>query len=244
LKIAIVEDEIRIREGIVNLLKKLYPEIETVYQARSGEDGLAVILENQPEIVITDIRMEPMNGLEMLNTLIMRNKMRFKTIILSAYSEFDYAKQAISLGVCEYLLKPIDLEEFRAVMERVINDLQTGSPAGPPAPPDTPEGIIVRKAKRIVEEYYHQGITLWELADKMHVTPEHVSAQFVKELGMNFSMYIRTFRMQKAKELLINTDLKLYQIAEMIGYSSARYFGRVFKETEGMLPSEYRNNNR
>ena len=105
-------------------------------------------------------------------------------------------------------------------------------------------GLVVRKAQRMVEEFYHCGITLEEIANGLGVTPEHVSAQFIKDKGINFSTYYRNYRLKKAKELLIGTDLKLYQIAGKVGYRDAKYFSKVFREAEGCLPAEYRQNHR
>ena len=99
MKIVIVEDEIRIREGLIKLIKRFFPAVSKVGEASSGQEGLSVIRELDPDIVITDIRMEPMDGLEMLEILNEEKKPRFKTVILSAYSEFEYATQAISLEV-------------------------------------------------------------------------------------------------------------------------------------------------
>jgi two-component system response regulator YesN len=81
---------------------------------------------------------------------------------------------------------------------------------------------------------------LEEVADELELSPDHISAQLVKELGVNFSTYIKTYRLNRAKELLIGSDLKLFEIAAQVGYQDAKYFGRVFKEAEKLLPMEYR----
>jgi two-component system response regulator YesN len=513
MKLVIVEDEIRIREGLKKLLHKFYPHITGIWEAKSGEEGLRVIRETDPDVVITDIRMEPLDGLEMLKVLLTKEKRKFKTIILSAYSEFEYAKQAISLGVSEYLVKPVDVGELRAAMGNIEEELakeklnRLGDPEllhspeeilrglfsgqlrmneeltqfieqtyglkasssvalfciylgktydahahlvanvvqslmvrdrGPrdkilffpqnnelvyvyTGPADTerfekycgtvmvreinklsaveaafgftrcqgfgalrhgleqihawlpwnislgrdciisypeitkihplvpaypiqiekdsiealcagdynnlhsqtelfirhftggqynPEsikkcliryflaiiqvvkeinfsayetideqetlnrinaartgaelqsalsgllhgaawrdavdrhektpGLLVQKTLRLIAEYYRTGITLEEAAAALELSPEHISAQMVRELGVNFSTYVKNFRISRAKELLIGTGLKLYEIAGQVGYSDAKYFGRVFKEAEGMLPTEYR----
>ena len=92
----------------------------------------------------------------------------------------------------------------------------------------------------MIHEFYQSGITLNEIADKLNITPEYLGSQFHKEVGVNFSTYIRDFRISKAKELLIGTQLKLYKIAEQVGYTDPKYFSRVFRECTGQLPEEYR----
>lgn len=100
--------------------------------------------------------------------------------------------------------------------------------------------LTVKRARSMIHEFYQSGITLNEIADKLNITPEYLGSQFHKEVGVNFSTYIRDFRISKAKELLIGTQLKLYKIAEQVGYTDPKYFSRVFRECTGQLPEEYR----
>ncbi len=104
--------------------------------------------------------------------------------------------------------------------------------------------LAVKKAQSMIHEFYADGITLSEIADRLNLTQEYLGAQFHRELGENFSSYIRNYRLSKAKELLIGTQLKQYEIAKKTGYTDAKYFARVFKECTGMSPAEYRKANR
>lgn len=100
--------------------------------------------------------------------------------------------------------------------------------------------LTVKRVKSMVHEYYQSGITLEEIAQKLDITPEYLSTQFHKVVGETFSNYVKNYRMGKAKELLLGTQLKLYEVAEQVGYSDGKYFSRVFKECTGYLPAEYR----
>ena len=104
--------------------------------------------------------------------------------------------------------------------------------------------LSVKKTQSMIHEFYADGITLSEIADRLNLTQEYLGSQFHKEVGENFSTYIRNYRLSKAKELLIGTQLKQYEIAEKVGYADAKYFARVFKECVGMSPAEYRKSNR
>ena len=104
--------------------------------------------------------------------------------------------------------------------------------------------LAVKKAQSIIHEFYADGITLSEIADRLNLSQEYLGTQFHREVGENFSAYIRNYRLLKAKELLIGTQLKQYEIAEKVGYADAKYFARVFKECVGMSPAEYRKSNR
>jgi two-component system, response regulator YesN len=512
MKIVIVEDELRIREGLARLIRKIDPGYEIVGEAVDGLEGVRVVIESRPDLVITDVRMPDLDGLEMLSR-IEENSIKVKAIVLSAYSDFSYACEAIKLGVSEYLLKPVnvgdlarslkkiddriaaerrprrqeaglslegalysiilggggvdadlraslardcrvdieglfaiatiylgaqyeaegksilhlaevalakaagfqyralelprtgrllivafnmkdedmardwfegrfvpwmresgtsdlcvgwgsfrglaglkdammrvddcldwnltlgggamlawpevertpvsvlsypaaiegrvrsslcalDLEGYCAGIREFIGYLHADKAYSPkdiknslvrffwsvlntareieydkyatlpqqdilgritfavtwlelesagslllqlfPQRGEVPqeEDPIVRRAKNVIREFYSQGISLNEVAEKISVTPEYLSAQFHRLTGATFSSYMRDFRVQKAKELMIGTDLMLYAVGEQVGYRDSKYFCRVFKEATGQSPSEYRRANR
>lgn len=502
MKIVIVEDEVRIREGIEKLLKKLDSDNEIVGKACNGHDGLAICREQNPDVVITDIKMPQMDGLHMLSAM-NQEGCRAKAIVLSAYSEFEYARRAMKLGVTEYLLKPIALSEFSQALDNVKQQI-TRDKQKKPAQVGTMEQLFrdiisgriemvketedylknnyqiepeqsfimvcvylgknfdkelkqskkqllyafslyagisycildyshrkslvllvyhyedahdlerwmqyqilqqvtghmaigwtevegvgelkqgmdhlysymdwnisfkndilisypkitriqtaiciypidlearmkvaicafdtqkieelmqafhqnfidgkvyhpkeikecyvrflwaileiakevgsiddkglkqkilleqiitantrdellevsdflvkkfqvkknedtthltVRRVKSMIHEFYNTGITLDEIATKLHITPEYLGTQFHKEMGITFSTYLKNYRIGKAKELLCGTSLKLYEIAERVGYADPKYFSKVFRESTGQLPADYR----
>lgn len=119
LKILIVDDESIERRGIHSLIKRYKLPLE-VFEESNGRDALAFLQEQQVDIVLTDIKMPFMDGLQ-LTARATALYPELKVVIFSAYDEFDYAKQAVQLDVVHYLLKPIVLEEFQQTMERVIS---------------------------------------------------------------------------------------------------------------------------
>lgn len=120
MKVAVIEDEILIREGLCELIRKMFPELTVCGEAGNGQEGLSCIERENPDIVITDIKMPVMDGLEMLAK--MQEKGLFpKVIVLTAYSEFSYAQQAVKLGVCDYIIKPVMVQEFVQTMRKVQN---------------------------------------------------------------------------------------------------------------------------
>lgn len=94
----------------------------------------------------------------------------------------------------------------------------------------------------IVRKEYDRGITLEEAASQLYVSEEYLSSQFKKETGYNFTETVRKYRIEKIKELLRTTKYKMNQIAGLVGYSDPKYMSKVFKEEEGILPTEYRRN--
>lgn len=504
MRYVIVEDEVRIREGIQKLLMKLDKNNIVVGEAENGEEGLEVIRRIKPDIVITDIKMPTMDGLQMLE-IIHAEKLNVKAIVLSAYSEFEYARTAMKLGVTEYLLKPIALNEFtlaiehlkeqinharlvkpqqignleqvikgilngdievekevldylansygitelqnvsiltiysqdwneilycriqaylekillerpnikycflenreqkslqlflygytnadkverwfqvhflqdrdvvrdfamgwtqskgimelksayegmnlyldwnialgddilisypkikqiqttlciypiklesemrtavcslnndkiEATVKRYLNYFQSGSVYEPAkikechvryfwaminlareigleafqnleqqallekimrarttkelykitvdligrfekSEKDNIDNISIKRMLSMIHEFYQEGITLEEIAEKVDMTPEYLGTLFRKEMGVNFSLYIKNYRVSKAKELLIGTQLKLYEVARKTGFSDPKYFSKVFREVTGQLPADYR----
>ena len=118
MKVFLADDEIVIREGI----RESFPWEETPYvlvgEAPDGEMALPMIRDTNPDIVITDIKMPFMDGIELCKTL--RAQMPWiGIVVLSGYDEFEYARQCIALGVREYLLKPINAEELKKVLDKV-----------------------------------------------------------------------------------------------------------------------------
>ncbi len=118
LKVFLVEDEFVVREGIKNNIDWASNGYEFCGEASDGELAFPMIQKTKPDIVITDIRMPFMDGLE-LSKLIKKELPQIEIIILTGHGEFEYAKEAIKLGIAEYLLKPINGEELLSEVDRV-----------------------------------------------------------------------------------------------------------------------------
>ena len=124
MRIVIVEDEVQTREGLSRLIERIDPRYRVVGSAANGQKGLELICNKRPDVVITDIRMPQMDGLEMIESLARLN-VTPKYIVISAFSEFSYARRAMSFGVSEYLLKPISMMELKQAMEKLELQLQS-----------------------------------------------------------------------------------------------------------------------
>lgn len=122
MRIVVVEDEKPIREGLVHVLSKISPEYEVVGSAKNGFEGLKLLEDKMPDLVMLDIQMPDMDGLQMLKEARERG-IYTKVVILTAYSDFSYAKKAIELGIENYLLKPVNLTELRKTLEKIKDEL-------------------------------------------------------------------------------------------------------------------------
>ena len=137
------------------------------------------------------------------------------------------------------MIGAVNRKELKEVTEEIFNMIEKDEKQS-----EEQLSINVKRAKSMIMEYYQTGINLEEIAAKLNLTPEYLGMQFHKEIGVKFSTYIKEYRIAKAKELLIGSELKICEVAEKVGYSDAKYFSRVFREIAGQLPLEYRRANR
>ena len=155
-------------------------------------------------------------------------------MILSGYAEFEYAQQGIQLGVMDYLLKPASVSDVKELLNK-LNEKK-----------EITQGLdrencsdIVREMINVIEESYGMKLQLDAIAEKFHMTPEYLGNLFAKETGITFSNYLRQVRMEKAKELLTGTDMKIYEVACAVGYPDQKYFSKVFKEYVGVSAKQF-----
>ena len=123
LKVFLVEDEVVMRNGIKNNIPWEQEGFEFAGEASDGELAYPLIKKEKPDILITDIRMPFMDGLE-LSRLVKKELPQIKIIILSGYNEFDYAKTAINIGVTDYLLKPISSAKLLEAVKKVADMIE------------------------------------------------------------------------------------------------------------------------
>lgn len=109
------------------------------------------------------------------------------------------------------------------------------------AEPTKNPGAVVSEVKRYVSLHYREDLSLENLASMVHLSPTYLSRFFKKETGENLSLYIQNMRVEKAKELLANTSMKSYEVAEAVGIHDPVYFSRIFKKITGLKPKDYRN---
>lgn len=165
---------------------------------------------------------------------------RYLWSVINVIKEIDFA-QYKNIEQQEYLKNIMTATTFPE-LEQTLHDVLLLLPLDKTG--ETSVNLTVQRAQSLVHEFYNQGITLDEIAMKLKITPEYLGTQFHKEMGVTFSAYMKNYRIKKAKELLIGTNLKLYDIADKVGYSDSKYFSQVFKECTGQLPTEYRKTNK
>jgi|GEM_PF-581972 len=367
--VLLIDNEPLIVEGLRILVSMYLDDVGDIYTAYSGEDGIEQAVAHMPDVIITDIRMGEVSGLNMIEALNQRG-CHSHFILLSGYAEFEYAKKAIALGVDEYLTKPIEEEELIKAWNKIIAKIkeekaraegshQSESALSPfesyresLSSADIPYGIItdgdvgelelaldqgifeqceriaervfsrlsdgsygyeesrnaslrlveygfsrmsrivdidsalgkqyisrlesidrlkntdrlriwvmdaydiliktgsatldgdrtdiITLAKEYIKANYNRNISLQDISSNLNINATYFSELFKKRTGITYKNYLTLVRVHQARKLLIETDMKIYEICEAVGYADVNNLNRVFEKEYGMKPNEYR----
>lgn len=248
LKVLVVDDEMFVRKGIVMEVDWAELGCMVVAEAANGLEGIEAVHKYDPDLIICDIRMPKMNGIEMLREL-RREGSQVQVIFLTAYSEFDYARDALKLLAADYLLKPFEDGELEATVLRVKERLEkekgkkgAGEENGMPKlvlKTGDKSKYIIEAVRYIAEHYKDTEISVKVIAESLGISEGHLSHLFKKETDYTVMAFITRYRMQAAMKLLSNCRYKVYEVAEMVGYRDVAYFSNNFKKIVGVSPSEY-----
>lgn len=240
LKIVIVEDETNIRDCLVHLFPWESLDVTVSASFSNGEEALSYLSCHDAHILLTDIRLPEMNGLDLVKAL-RESKNPISVIILTAYRHFDYAQQAIRYNVDDFLLKPIKYNELTASILRIRESLEHSPAKGSPAPDEDASyhDKIIASSKHYVTDHL-TDVTLENAAVAVNLSPGYFSRLFHKVTGNTFSDYVTACRMEKAAKLLKEIDYKTYEISLLVGYDNPKNFTRAFKQFYQMTPREYR----
>ncbi|EHJ53092.1 response regulator transcription factor [Streptococcus macacae] len=234
----IVEDEYLVRQGIRSLVDFKQFGIEQVCEAENGLTAWQLYQEKEFDIVLTDINMPKMNGIQ-LAELIKERKSDTHLVFLTGYDEFDYALSAVKLGADDYLLKPFSKTDVEIILLKIKEKLDLARRQETIQQlAEQREGSHLKKA--ILNHLDDSSFSLKSLAQELGFSPNYLSVLIKKDLGMSFQDYLIQERMKKAKLLLLTTDLRVYEIAEQVGFEDINYFSQRFKQVVGMTPRQYK----
>ena len=238
LRVLLVDDEIMIREGFKRLFDWEEHGCEVVGEASDGMEALAQIDILLPDIVIMDINIPIMNGLKVIE--ISRTKHpEIAYIIVSGYDDFSYCRKALQLQIADYILKPVNYEEFGSCIDNLKISMYE-SKTKEISDVDKGDERVISSIMRYMQEHLSEEISLSVLSEVFHLNPQYISQLFKNEIGVGFLAYLTNIRIEKAKKLLLSTSHSVTEVAEFTGYSDYRVFTKVFKKTEGITPSQFR----
>lgn len=264
-KVLLADDEQIERMALARRLLKRFGENLVILQAVDGTEAIKLCSQERCQIVIMDISMPEMNGVEAAEQ-IRRLDEGCEIIFLTAYDEFSYAKRAIAIHALDYLLKPCEEEELTAVMEEAMRRIQRRrqfeelnrsceclgeesrkeevyrAEFKDEADMEEPDrlGQAAEKIRRYIQKNYMRDISMQDAARMMNYSDAYFCKLFKQCFDQNFTAYLTAFRIHEARRLLREKNVSVREVSMLVGYYDANYFAKVFKRITGMNPSEYR----
>lgn len=233
-KILLVEDELYIRRGLKNHIDWSRIGFEVISEASNGMQALDKIKKINPHVILTDIKMPVMGGIELLEKV---NAIYPEIIVvmLTGYADFEYAQKCIELKAFSYILKPTDEDKIYGVFNKIklhLDSVSTGE-----------ANANCSKIVIIINDYIRNNIfekiTLVQLSELVYMNKSYISTYYKNQTGINIRDFILQEKIKKAKLLMNENNYKIYEISDMIGYMDFRTFSKAFKKVEGMNPKEY-----
>lgn len=243
--VIIAEDEILLLDNLIKKVNDSNTDFEVIGKAQTGTQAYELIKQLHPDLLITDIRMPVMDGLELIKQ-VRDHYPHMDIIIISGYSEFEYAKTAIKYHVNDYLLKPIDAESIEKVLLELQNKIHLRNHNISEYFANESSGTLTAsKLADMVKNYLIENskdeVNMNQIAQTLNYSPSYLTKVFTNEYQCTPSKYLISLRIQQAEHMLIhNPDLTIRQIGEAVGYPDQGYFSRIFKKQIGYSPLEYR----
>ncbi|MGO4547854.1 response regulator [Paenibacillus sp. 2TAB23] len=244
-KVLLVEDEVFVRESIREIIRWEEMGFTLTGEAGDGLEALSLIKENPPDLVLTDIIMPRMDGIELLKEARMAG-CTSKFVMLTCMGDFEYMRQAMEFGASNYILKlSMSVKDLRETLLKINVELQKAKAVEPSVvaatiPFDKTPHPEVRKILLYIEENYAKDISVKSLSQYVMMGENYVSALFKKKTGQTLISYLHEYRIVKATEYLMQTDLTVTDIGERVGFMNDNYFIKIFKRITGTTPSQYR----
>lgn len=238
-KVMVADDETYMLEAMEKLIDWEKLGCQLVYKAKNGQELLEQIKKNTPDIIITDIKMPLVSGIQVAQ-YVYEYMLPTKVIILSAYAEFEYAQEAILYDVCGYIVKTAAIEMLPEMIRKAIRKLSV------PIECEKENGEyqvddIFGKLQKYIDDHYTDKLTLQQMAHDIHSNGSYLSRLYKMKTGQNLFDAINKKKLEKAKEY-IHAGNKIYEIAQKVGFDDVSYFSRVFRKYEGCSPREYEKN--
>ena len=240
-RVLIVDDERIEREGLRSLLLKFGYPLEIVLK-ENGETALEALRASRFDLLISDIVMPQMDGLTLCHEALALQP-HLVTMISSAYGDFKYTQAAIRIGVDDYLLKPVVIDSFRETIDRVLSLIQQRAQEGD-TPSDNAMDVnsdpLIRDVQSLIQQHYREAIGLEWVAQQMYLSPGYLSGVFKRRTNQTITQYITLCRMRRACHLLTQTNIRVAQIGQEVGYPNSSYFGFLFRRIFGVTPNQLR----
>lgn len=250
LKLLIIDDEEIILKGLQRMVKTAQTPFTEVVGVSDAFEALQLMDTFCPDLVLTDIQMPEMNGLELIRNAASKEVGHF--VIITGYDDFEYARQALRLQIDDYLLKPVDQKELSTLLLRISAQIMEEKLRTPVEVEDMvgpEEGNLsendpqssIGMFEQFIRNNYVRDLSLEEVAEHLQLHPNYLCTLLKRKTGLTFVHYLRMVRIEKAKLLMRgNPNISMEQISHSVGYENARHFYKVFKQYVGQTPGSYR----
>lgn len=227
-KVLIVDDESPVREAVKLLGEWERFGVKAVLEAKNGLEAKALIEQERPALILSDIQMPHCDGIELMEW-VHDHASSSKLVVLTGYDEYSYMRRAIQYGSFDYLLKPIDPDVLNDTLSRALAGVVTESSENP-----------IAQIGTYIEQHFAEELSLQGMSERFYLSREYISRRFKQQYGVNLSEYVLTIRMNEAKRLLETSRQRIYEVAQAVGFSDDKYFRKVFKKQVGVTPNEFR----
>ncbi|MDW7657975.1 MAG: response regulator [Bacillota bacterium] len=242
----IADDEIVIREGLRDLFDWAAYGVTVIAEADDGEKAYQLVQELSPDIIVTDIVMPRLNGLDMVSRLRDNGNMS-EIILISAYQDVQYFKHAFKINAVDYILKPIDMAEFASVLDQTVYKLRLARGEIDLKADERQSELEIQNVRKVIRDIctyidsnLGKKLTIACLAKKCYVSENYLCLLFRQETGKTINSYITQQRMQRAREMLASSPMYINEVAHAVGYMDANYFSRQFKKFYGVTPYDFK----
>lgn len=238
-KVMIIDDEKALRSLLRKTIRWEELGLTLCGEAASGIEAINIIDDIRPDIVFVDIRMPFMDGIE-FSKLAIKRYPQLKILILTAFDDFQYAKECIGIGVCDYLLKPIVREDIYDALHKVIKRLNEEEfPDLQDQTAGERDNIQMNQIKQYLKQHYRDSeLNLTAVAREFGFNASYLSRKFKEETGQGFTDYLLGIRIEHACRLAVQGEL-MYRTAALVGIPDPNYFGKCFKKSKGVSYSEF-----
>ncbi len=249
MKLLLVDDDAMILKGLTSIIEKMGFQNITVYTARNGTDALEVLKYMGADLLLTDIDMPVMSGLELIEEVINRQYCN-RFIILSGFDKFDFVRRALRFHVIDYLLKPIDKNELKRIVSSVYAEIHKIPKEDLSIPQisslkfSIDENNIPKILKDILHymrSNFHKNISLEQLGEEFNLHPNYICSLFQAHTKTTFLKYLDSLRLQESITILLSDkELTIEKVAISSGFMNERQFYKVFKKYTGITPGALR----
>lgn len=240
INVLIVEDDILEQEFLNSIIQDELPAGNQLLTCVSGLQAVEMAKQYLPSIIFMDIIIPEIDGIQAITDI--RKFLPDALItIISASSDFSYARKAIGLHVFDYLLKPVKPAAIRQIFQKMLAALSNSKANSEENKVEVKLGLpsFVEESIKFIKENYCEKLTLQQVSSHVFMNPQYFSRIFKKEVGVTYTDYVNNLKILHACKLLETTSYAAYRISSECGFSDQSYFNRVFFNHTKMTPKEY-----